>query len=165
MKTPKKKREATPKAPKVSPASVDAPPAHTGGRPKGWRPADHGKDPGGRPIEWDEARINELGAALIEWSMEHTACYLESFCREQRTYPQKLSELATQNPKFSESLKVAKSAIASHIAEATAGGEMPPAFGIFALKQRGWTDKQEIEHSGEVNTVTRYIIPSKRPIE
>ena len=115
------------------------------------KPRDGSKNPGGRPIEWDEGRIDDLGNALIKWATtDHTACYLESFCREQRTYPQKLSELADTNPKFSESLKVAKACIAANIAEATAAGEMPPAFGIFALKQRGWTDKQEVKHSGAI---------------
>lgn len=112
------------------------------------KPRDGSKNPGGRPVEWTEDRILELAAALEKWSQAHTSCYLETFCATHRTYPQRLSEFAEKNPKFAEALKVAKASCAAHLAEATAGGEMPPAFGIFALKQHGWRDKHEVEHSG-----------------
>lgn len=158
-----KKREATPKASKVSPASVDAPPAIQKSGIRG-KPNDGSKNRGGRPIEWTGERIDALGDALVRWARLHTSCYLESFCAQNHTYPQKLTELAALSEKFSESLKVAKSSIAAHIAEATAGGEMPPAFGIFALKQRGWTDKHEVEHSGEIkgSSVIEIHLPAKR---
>jgi hypothetical protein len=117
------------------------------------RPKDGSKNPGGRPIgsvKWTDESISELAQALITWADRRTSCYLESFCAENKTYPQKMSELAAQNESFAEALKRAKAACSSHIAEATAGGEMPPAFGIFALKQHGWTDKQELKHTGGI---------------
>jgi hypothetical protein len=128
------------------------------------KPKDGSKNPGGRPVEWTDERIEELAESLWIWCQEHTACYLETFCAQQRTYPQKLSELATRSPKFSEALKVAKASCASHLAEATAGGEVPPAFGIFALKQHGWKDRQEVEHTGEITSkVVQVELPKKDP--
>ena len=128
------------------------------------KPKDGSKNPGGRPTEWTEERIEALADKLIAWSKVHTSCYLESFCAKNETYPQKLSELAQKSEKFSEALKRARASCASNLAEATAGGEMPPAFGIFALKQHGWRDKQEVEHSGEVkgSGVIEIHLPAKR---
>jgi hypothetical protein len=132
--------------------------------PKG-KPRDGTKNPGGRPVEWTTEIIEALADKLITWSQFHTACYLESFCAANATYPQKLSELAPLNTKFSEALKRAKAACSAHIAEATAGGEMPPAFGIFALKQHGWRDKQEIEHSGAITSkIVQVNLPTKKPV-
>jgi len=118
---------------------------------------------GGRPPEWDEEKIADFAEKLIKWAMLHTSCYLESFCKQNGTYPQKLSELAEKNSRFSEALKFARSSLASNLAEATAGGEIPPAFGIFALKNVGrWTDRQEIEHSGGLKNTLQIYIPAKK---
>lgn len=130
------------------------------------KPRDGTKNPGGHPIEWTTERIEKLAEKLVTWSNFHTSCYLESFCAANETYPQKLSELSHLNTKFSEALKRAKSGCASHLAEATAGGEMPPAFGIFALKQHGWTDQREIKHSGEMTSrVVQVELPKKVPLK
>jgi hypothetical protein len=114
------------------------------------KPRDGTKNPGGRPPEWTEDRISELGDALEAWAQKPSAFYLETFCSLHRTYPQRLSEFAEKNAKFAESLKVAKASCAAHLADATAAGKIPTAFGIFALKQRGWSDKQEVKHTGAV---------------
>jgi hypothetical protein len=126
------------------------------------KPKDGSKNPGGRPPTWTDELIDDLADKIITWSRFHTSNYLESFCAENDTYPQKLSELALKSDKFSEALKRAKAACSAHIAEATAGGEMPVAFGIFALKQHGWRDRQEVEHSGEIGSrVVRVELPEK----
>lgn len=123
-------------------------------------------NPTGRPIEWTVQIIEALAQKLDTWSNFHTSCYLETFCAANKTYPQKLSELAQINTVFAEALKRAKSSCASHLAEATAGGEMPPAFGIFALKQHGWTDQREIKHSGEIKSqVVQVELPKKVPLK
>jgi len=134
------------------------------GRPKGWKPAENGANPGGRPLKWTEEKANELAEKLEAWSQQDDSRFLESFCKEFHTYPQKLSELAKISEKFNEALKTAKAACAANMANITMMGACPPAFGIFALKQHGWTDKQEIAHSGEVATTHRYELPTKRTI-
>lgn len=135
--------------------------------PRG-KPRDGSKNPGGtgRPVEWTVERIEALAEKLVTWSRFHTSCYLESFCSANETYPQRLSEFAAENKRFAEALKRAKASCAAHLAEATAGGEMPPAFGIFALKQHGWTDRREIEHSGEIKSrVVQIELPRKAPLK
>jgi hypothetical protein len=114
------------------------------------KPKDGSKNPGGRPIEWTDTEIEAMGNRLVEWAQSHDALYLESFCKRERTYPQKMTEFAAKNEKFSESLKIAKCANAANIGEAVAAGEIPPAVGIFGLKQHGHTEKHEVNHSGAV---------------
>jgi hypothetical protein len=134
-------------------------------KPKKSQPwaAENGKL-GGRPRLFDENRLADLADKLIEWSKSHTACYLESFCKIYELWPQKLAEYADRDTRFYAALKIARSNLTQNLAESTAGGEMPPAFGIFALKNVGkWTDRTEIEHSGEVTNTIQLYIPSKKP--
>jgi len=44
-------------------------------------------------------------------------------------------------------------------------GNTPPTMAIFALKNYGWSDKQEIEHSGNADKPLQIIINGVKPIE
>jgi hypothetical protein len=130
--------------------------------PKG-KPKDGSKNPGGRPKQWTDDAIDALAEALLAWSRDPSAMFLASFCRDHDTHRQRLYEFSKKNDKFADALKRAETACEANIAEGTADGAIPPAFGIFGLKQRGWTDKQEIEHSGEVKSkVVQVQLPSKK---
>ena len=117
----------------------------TRGKPRGGS-----KNPGGAPKVWTLEAINGLADALSEWATRDDAMFLASFCKEHRIYIQRLSEFAKDNAKFAEALKTAKTTCEANIAVATADGAIPPAFGIFGLKQHAWTDKQELKHTGSV---------------
>jgi hypothetical protein len=119
-------------------------------KPAQGKPLDGGKNPGGRPEEWIPEKISELGESLIQWARNPEAKYLATFCAENGTYPQKLSEFAKKDEKFSESLKIAKACCEAHIAELTGLGMIPTAFGVFALKQHEWTDKAKVDFGGSV---------------
>ncbi len=114
------------------------------------KPKDGSKNPGGRPTEYTDDVIESMADRLVDWAQAHDALYLESFCKSERTYPQRLTEFAAKNPKFSESLKIAKCANAANIGEAVAAGEIPPAVGIFGLKQHGHTEKHDVSVTGSV---------------
>lgn len=130
--------------------------------PKG-KPLDGSKNPGGRPKQWTPEAIESLANSLENWSREPSAMFLASFSRDNGIHRQRLYEFAKQSEKFADALKRAETACEANIAEGTADGAIPPAFGIFGLKQRGWTDKQEIEHSGEVkSTVVTVELPRKK---
>lgn len=118
---------------------------------------------GGRPKVYTDEILAELAEKLEDWARQHTSCYLETFCRDNYLWPERLAEFAKENPRFASALKFARSSLACNLAEATAGGEMPPAFGIFALKNVGkWSDKQEVEHSGEIKNTVQVYIPAKK---
>lgn len=149
--------------PKGKPGTRKPKPPDRREAPARGKPRDGSKNPGGAPKEWTKERIEALADQLDQWSQGDDAQFLETFCKAHRTYPQRLSEFAKENPKFAEVLKVAKASCAASMAQATFDGACPPAFGIFALKQHGWTDKQEIEHSGEIkSTVTQVELPKKK---
>lgn len=109
------------------------------------KPLDGSKNPGGRPPDYTDEVIEAMAEEMIEWAQNNKSYYLESFCKIKRTYPQKLSELAARNEKFAEALKATKAACAANMGVATADGNIPPAVGVFGLKQHGHTDKHEIE--------------------
>jgi hypothetical protein len=129
------------------------------------KPNDGTKNPGGRPVEWTPELIEDMGNRLVTWAQNHNALYLESFCKSERTYPQKLTEFAAKNQKFSESLKIAKCANAANIGEAVAAGEIPPAVGIFGLKQHGHTEKHEVSgaNGGPLDMVMRVVFVDPKP--
>ena len=133
-------------------------------KPKWKNPAsaENGKN-GGRPPDWTEDKINDFADKLIEWAKIESSRYLESFCKINGTYPQKLYELAEKNDRFSEALKFARASLAANIAEFVEVGATAPAWGIFAMKNVGkWTDKQELEHSGNVTSTIQVYIPAKK---
>ena len=51
---------------------------------------------------------------------------------------------------YSYTIKRSKMKVEEWLYQHSVDGTMPPAVGIFLLKNFGWTDKQEIEHSGGV---------------
>jgi hypothetical protein len=108
------------------------------------KPRDGSKNPGGRPKEYTPEVIESLAEDLIQWATQDDAMFLASFCKTHSLYRQRLTEFAKGNPKFADALKVAQTTCEANIAVATADGAIPPAFGIFGLKQHAWTDKHEI---------------------
>jgi hypothetical protein len=102
---------------------------------------------------------------MLEWAQGSRSFYLAQFCKQEKTYKQKISELAEKNEKFSEILKAVKDALEANIGTAVCDGLIPPAVGVFGLKQHGHTDKQEVAHSGEIAQTHRYEMPNPRPIE
>lgn len=62
---------------------------------------------------------------------------------------------------FSYTMKRARLYCENYIEEALYSGDIPPSAGIFALKNFGWSDKQEVEHSG--NLPLQIIIQGVEP--
>lgn len=112
------------------------------------KPKDGTKNPGGRPKEWTTAAIDTLADKLNVWAGRKTSLFLASFCKGKGLHRQRLTEFAKANEKFADALKVAQNTCEANIAERTARGGMPPAFGIFGLKQHSWTDKHELAGPG-----------------
>lgn len=117
------------------------------------KPRDGTKNPGGRPKgagKWTPEAIESIAVDLAAWATRDDAMFLASFCKEQGIHRQRLTEFAKENESFSDALKLAQTTCEANIAEGTADGLIPPAFGIFGLKQHAWTDKQELKHTGSV---------------
>jgi hypothetical protein len=114
------------------------------------KPLDGSKNPGGRPTEFTTEVIEGIAKDLLDWAERDDALFLASFCKSQGIHRQRLTEFAKGSGKFSDALKIAQTTCEANIAERTANGMMPPAFGIFGLKQHAWTDKQEVKHTGGI---------------
>lgn len=117
---------------------------------------------GGRPRAWTEYTIDEIGALLEAWALQPNSRNLATFCKKNRVHPQRISEFAKKNIRFSESLAFAKACCESEIAEQTMDGMIPPLMGKLALMQFGWKDKQEVEHSGTLEQIVTYKLPERQ---
>lgn len=135
------------------------------------KPLDGSKNPGGRPTEWTDNEIEELGHRLLSWVLsDPMAFYVAQFIEQEALcgrlcHKQRFSEFEAKNEKFSELYKVSKNIMEAHLGGQGTKGVIPPAMAVFGLKQHGHTDKQEVAHSGEVSTIHKYAMPDKRPIE
>ncbi len=58
-----------------------------------------------------------------------------------------------QKKEFTYTIKRARLYCENYIEEGLYRGDIPPSAGIFSLKNFGWSDKQEVEHSGNMNIV------------
>ncbi len=120
---------------------------------------------GGRPKTFTDDIIEDLADKLWEWAKKPSSRYLEEFCAENETYPQRLADFSDKNDRFRESLKFAKSCLAMHIAKMTEEGNNPTAWGIFAMKNIAkWSDRQEIEHSGQIDNAIQIYLPKKHDL-
>ena len=61
----------------------------------------------------------------------------------------------TENEIYSHTIKRAKSVCEYYAEQGTLNGSIAPGAGVFILKNYGWTDKQEIETSGETTVNNR----------
>jgi hypothetical protein len=130
------------------------------------KPKDGTKNPGGRPALWTPEAIESLADNLIDWAKSDSAMFMASFCKKHGIHRQRLTDFSGKNEKFMDALKRAQNVCEANIAEKTANGSIPPAFGIFGLKQHSWTDKKEVEHSGEIKSkVTQVNLPTKKNVE
>ena len=66
---------------------------------------------------------------------------------------------------FCHAVKTARSRCENWVEVNGLQGNTPPAMAIFALKNYGWSDKQEIEHSGNADKPLQIIVNGVKPIE
>jgi hypothetical protein len=62
-------------------------------------------------------------------------------------------------PEFSDTIKTARARCEEFVESGGLTGDIAPAMSIFALKNYGWSDKQEIEHSGGTTDTVINLIP------
>ena len=70
---------------------------------------------------------------------------------------QSIYDYENRNDEFSYIIKKARLHCENYVERGTLAGEIPPAPGIFVLKNYGWKDTQGIEHSGEVGLFDAYL--------
>jgi hypothetical protein len=114
---------------------------------------ENARNPVGRPrTKNTPAHIAELVKRLEAYIEREPCPKLSQFCCE-NTDMEVLPCDIQNNPEFGYLVKIINCKREWFYEQNTSDGDVPPAFGIFALKQpqHGWTDRQQMEHSGKVD--------------
>ena len=102
----------------------------------------------GRPPKYTEPDINEMVRKFTEYIDDKDMPIIAEFA-----YLNDIDRLYLyDHMEFSTLLKKAIAKKESYLEEKGLKGEVNPTMAIFSLKQLGWRDKQEVEHSGEIKT-------------
>ena len=110
--------------------------------------------PPGRPPTYTKEDIDKIIKACEDYTANTPVPRLIDFAHSQGFSSQLLKDHASRHPELALSLKKLIEKKEDALEQGMITGKMPPAAAIFSLKQLGWRDKQEVEHSGTVMTLT-----------
>lgn len=115
---------------------------------------------GDKPIRYTYEYKLKLLRKLVEYIETEEYPTVPDFCRKHRIYKQRLYEFANEKSLnkddlgkepigqyYSDCLKRMANNQEAFIEDNAVNNKVPLAFAIFKLKQLGWTDRQQIEHS------------------
>ena len=113
---------------------------------------DNNKEPtnkGGRPRIYNADQINE---DLVVYMNSTDDPYVEEFILSQPFAPDTFYRLAKTSQTLSDTIKRLHAKQMMRTVRKAEVGDINSTFAIFKLKQKcyGWSDKQEVEHSGEL---------------
>lgn len=123
----------------------------------------------GRPDKITVDEKKEVWRAFEKYVDEEEYPTVTGFCANHKIAVK--YGLISQNlkdwPQFSSLIKKANDKQAIYTEEQTIRGKMNPTWAIFKLKQPafGWTDKQEVEHSGKLSIESSYNPEIKQEFE
>ena len=116
---------------------------------------------GGRPREYSDKQISELVKAFEKYIEENDLPIVAEFA-----YMHNIDRtLLYDRPEFSTLLKKCVAKKEARLERGLLTGEYNAPGAIFSLKQLGWKDKQEIEHSGGVKQTVTHDLRSLSPEE
>jgi len=99
----------------------------------------------GRPRKLKAKEVKDLLCAFEEYIDNTDVPIIAGFAYQARIDRTKLYDY----PEFSTLIKRCIDKKESALENGILNGSIPPAAGIFSLKQLGWSDKQEIAHTGK----------------
>ena len=101
-----------------------------------------------RPVEWTEERRGEILRLFLSYVENNTIPIIAEFAYQNHINRQRLYE----REEFSDAIKECIAKKEANLEKGALTGTLNPSMCIFSLKQIGWTDKQQIEHSREVRS-------------
>lgn len=107
----------------------------------------------GRPRTFNR---DDLRARMEEYTASHDIPILAEFAAENGFYRQQLYEI----PEISDAIKRLITKKEANLEKKGLENSVNTTMAIFSLKQLGWTDKTEVEHSGSLNVVQ--LTPAER---
>jgi hypothetical protein len=116
---------------------------------------------GGRPLLYTKEFINSEADAFLEWMKKPESVYFKRFALNRGYSPQRLSEFAEQNERFSEVYRQAKEWQEVRLAEGGLTNEFNSGFCKFVMGNVcGWSDRQETKISGDSINPLAFILQS-----
>jgi len=109
-----------------------------------------------RPKKFD---ADKLADQLIKYTNLSDDPMVQEFCYENDVTKDTVYRLAKENSRLSDSIKRLHNKQEIRTIRKAESGDINNTFAIFKLKQPcyGWTDKQEVNHSGGVTVKTEII--------
>jgi predicted CopG family antitoxin len=107
------------------------------------------KHPGGRPSLFTSEELERLKQDFEQYIQDNTIPIVAEFAYQHNLTKQYLYD----REEFSDLLKKCVQKKEANLEKGALAGKLTPSVAIFSLKQLGWTDKQELTHSGEVGVV------------
>lgn len=111
----------------------------------------------GRPKVYTDEYISEIVDKIICYTEETEIPIIVEFCYKNNIRKQALYDYEG----FSDSIKALIEKKEAQLERKALNKEIDHTMAIFSLKQLGWTDKSEVEHSGKVEGITINIIDPK----
>lgn len=126
--------------------------------PKGHE-AYKGSETGGRPTKYTLEFIEAEAEAFEKWMNRPDSIYFKRFALDRGYSPQRLSEFAEQNEKFSEVYRYAKEWQEIRLAEGGLTSEFNAGFCKFVMGNVcGWSDKTETKVSGDAVNPLAFVL-------
>jgi hypothetical protein len=101
----------------------------------------------GRPVKYDDKKLEEIRALFAEYIENTDIPIVAEFAYQNKIPRQKLYEFEALN----DTLKGCIDKKEAQLERMGLRGEVDKTMAIFSLKQLGWSDKQQVEHSGGVS--------------
>lgn len=102
----------------------------------------------GRPYKYDYEKLTD---DLLDYIDRTDIPILAEFCYEQGILRENIYAMAERNGNLKYAIKRCIERKEVQLEKKSLSGDVDKTMAIFSLKQLGWKDKQEIEHSGGMN--------------
>jgi hypothetical protein len=133
-------------------------PTHKGGAPAG-HPAYNTQSEGGHPVKYTAEFIEAEAEALEKWMKQPDNIYFKQFAIERGYHPQRFSEFAEVNQRFSEALETAKEWQECRLVIGGLKGEFNAGFCKFVMGRLfGWAEKSETKVIAEDPNSLAYML-------
>lgn len=126
--------------------------------PKGHKPY-AGCEKGGAPQKYTPAFIEAEADAFIEWMQKPDSVFFKKFAIQRGYHPNRLTEFAAQNEKFSGVYRQAQAWQENRLVEGGLKNEFNSGFCKFVMSNVcGWTDRTETKLSGDSTNPLAFLI-------
>ena len=112
---------------------------------------------GGRPLEWDEKKIDKVAVELEKWFQDPENYYFEGFLNQLGIYPEYFTRFCERSKRFREAYARAKGIQEQRIVSGSMNRTYDGNFAKFVLANKaGWKEKTEV--SGDSKNPLHFVL-------